>query len=257
MNLSEIKIREYLQDFCADMPIIIYNSIDSTNTAAKRHADSESTECAVFIANEQTNGRGRMGRSFISECNKGLYLSILLDKKYAKSTALTTYMAVIASEAIDKIADTKTEIKWVNDIYLGGKKLSGILTEGRMDDDGSLAYAVCGIGINILSQNFDSDVKNIATSIEDETGMQADINELAAEIIKRFFSNLSLVGSRDIVAKYKRRSFLIGKSVNVIRADSTYPATVLDITDECELLVRRDDGETEYLFTGEVSLKVK
>ena len=242
------------------MPIILYKTTDSTNTRAKEYAESGFNKNAVFIASEQTAGRGRKGRSFISENNKGLYLSILLSREDARESglAITTYMATVACRVLERLAPVKADIKWVNDVYVDGKKLAGILTEGRIDPDhGTLDYAVCGIGINLYKQTFDSEVKNIATTLEDASGMRLDVNLLAAELIKEFFQNLSLVGSKEIAQEYKSRSFVIGKEVRVIKASCEYNATVLDVTDACELKVLTESGETETLFTGEVSLRVE
>ena len=242
------------------MPIIIYKTTNSTNTRAKEYTESAVRQSAVFIASEQTAGRGRLGRSFISESEKGLYMSILLDKASSGKSglAITTYMAVIACRVIERLAPVKPEIKWVNDIYLDGKKLAGILTEGRINPtDGSLDYAVCGIGINLCKQEFDNEVRSIATTLEDASGARVDINELAAELIREFFNDLPLVGSKKIAEEYKSRSFVIGKDVRVIKSDCEYTAHVTDITDDCELLIKIADGRTERLFTGEVSLKIK
>ena len=158
MKLNENVIRENLGVFCNKTPIYVYNSIDSTNTKAKKMHEDGYVGNAVVIADAQTGGRGRMGRSFISDEGKGLYLSILLDKEHIHGTgvALTTYMAVIAARVIERISGVDVRIKWVNDLYVNGRKLAGILTEGKTDpDDGSLVYAVCGIGVNILTQDFD------------------------------------------------------------------------------------------------------
>ena len=242
------------------MPIIIYKTTDSTNTRAKEYAENGYGGNAVFIATEQTAGRGRMGRSFISEDGKGLYLSILLGKESANASglAITTYMATVACRVLERLTSVKVSIKWVNDLYAGGKKLSGILTEGKINPtDGALNYAVCGIGINLYKQEFDGEVKKIATTVEDETGERADVSLLAAELISEFFTHLPLVGSEETAKEYKSRSFLIGKEVRVIKANQEYDAIVLDVTDDCELLVRTPDGNTEALFTGEVSLKVR
>ena len=259
MKLDRNVIEQVLGNIGNDLPIYVYNSIDSTNTKAKELSENGYKGNAVIIADSQTAGRGRMGRSFISDGGKGLYLSILLGKESVRGTGitLTTYMAVIAARVIERLSGADVSIKWVNDLYLNGKKLSGILTEGRADPaDGSLSYAVCGIGVNLLSQDFDPEVKNIATTLEDETGKQIDVNILAKELIKEFFDNLSLAGTKEISDEYKRRSFLIGKRVNVIKANTTYPAKVIDINDDCELIVKRDNGEAEALYTGEVSLKI-
>ena len=258
MSLNEGYIKKKIGSLKKDVQIITYDTIDSTNTQAKLYAESRDGERAVFIAGAQTAGRGRLGRSFISEAGKGLYLSILLSGGFEPDFAvsLTTYMAVIASRAIEKLAKIETRIKWVNDIYAGGKKLAGILTEGKAANDGrSLAYAVVGIGINLLKQEFDENVKTIATTVEDECGEKIDINSLAALIVKEFFENLGFVGTKEIAKEYKSRSFLIGEEVNVIKPTHEYQAHVTDITDKCELVLTLPDGTTEILSTGEVSVR--
>ena len=258
MSLKERRIKRKIGALSKDLPIIVYKTIDSTNTQAKLSADSGQYKDAVFVASAQTAGRGRLGRSFISEGGKGLYLSILLGGPFAPdfATSLTTYMAVIAARCIEKLSGTNPQIKWVNDIYLGGKKLAGILTEGKADESGeALGYAVVGIGINLLKQEFDSEVKSIATTLEDECGKKVDVNTLAAMIVKEFFENIPLTGTTEITKEYKSRSFLIGERVNVIKPTETYEALVTDITDKCELVLKLDDGKTEILSTGEVSVR--
>ena len=258
MSLKERRIKRKIGALSKDLPIIVYKTIDSTNTQAKLSAENGQYKDAVFIASEQTAGRGRLGRSFISEGGKGLYLSILLGGPFAPDSAvsLTTYMAVIAARCIERLTGTNPQIKWVNDVYLGGKKLAGILTEGKADESGeALKFAVVGIGINLLKQEFDSEVKSIATTLEDECGKRVDVSTLAAMIVKEFLENVPLAGTTEIAKEYKSRSFLIGERVNVIKPTETYEALVTDITDQCELVLKLDDGKTEILSTGEVSVR--
>ena len=240
------------------MSINVYKKIDSTNTQAKLHTERGRCGNAIFVASEQTAGRGRLGRSFVSNKNKGLYLSILLNEKLPPefATALTTYMAVVASRAIFSLSGVTPDIKWVNDLYLGGKKCAGILTEGKASESGdTLDYAVVGIGINLCKQDFPDEVKAIATTLEDECKKRVNRCDLAALIVKEFFENLHLVGSPEIADEYKSRSFLIGKQVTVIKPTLKYAATVKDITDKCELLLTLEDGTEEILSTGEVSVR--
>ncbi len=259
MIFQKIKLKSKLGKLSQNLSINIYKTIDSTNTQAKLFVESEKRCNAVFIASEQTAGRGRLGRSFVSKKNKGLYLSILLNQKLPPefATALTTYMAVIASRAIHTLSSVEPKIKWVNDLYLGGKKCAGILTEGKASEDGNtLDYAVVGIGINLLSQEFPEDVNAIATTIEDECKKRVDRINLAAIIAKDFFENLHLVGTPELAKEYRSHSFLIGEKVTVIKPASEYEATVKDITDKCELVLTLGDGTEEILSTGEVSVRI-
>lgn len=257
MNLNINKIKENLGDKYADMQIFIYNSTDSTNTRAKNVAENSNIEAAVFIANEQTSGRGRLGRSFVSKDGCGLFLSILTKKPYKADEALnlTTYMANIAAEVIEKNSGVKIDIKWVNDLYVNGKKLAGILTEGKVTNNGTLDYSIIGIGINLFKQSYPDEIKNIATDIETESGKKIDINKLAGDLISSFFEKISLVGSRKIAKEYKKRSFIIGKEIRVIKLSEEYDAKVIDILDNCSLKIIKTDGAEEILSTGEVSIR--
>ena len=188
MFFETMRVKCKIGALSKNLSINIYKTIDSTNTQAKLHAEWGRCKDSIFIAREQTKGRGRLGRSFISQRNKGLYLSILLNKKLPPdfATHLTTYMAVIAARAIDSLTGLNTNIKWVNDIYAGGKKLAGILTEGKASDSGdSLEYAVVGIGINLSKQSFPDEVKAIATTVEDEGGKRVNCYDLAALSFRR------------------------------------------------------------------------
>ena len=257
MSLNASSIKEQLGELSEELSINIYKTIGSTNTEAKLAAESGLTKNAIFAASEQTAGRGRLGRSFSSNKNKGLYLTILLSNELPVdfATSLTTYMAVIATRAIGSLTSIDPKIKWVNDIYAGGKKLAGILTEGKAKSVGTLSYAAVGIGINVARQEFPEDVKAIATTVEDECGEVIDLNKLTAVIVKDFFDNLYLVGTRELADEYRSRSFLIGEKVNVIKSTTTYEAIVKDITDRCELLLELPDGTPEILSTGEVSVR--
>lgn len=257
MSLDRFQIEQRLGDLSKELSITVYKTIDSTNTQAKIVAESDDVKRCIFVTSEQTAGRGRLGRTFSSNKGKGLYLSILIkeDMPADFATSLTTYMAVIARRAIHSVTDADPKIKWVNDIYLGGKKLAGILTEGKAKCEGTLAYAVVGIGINLLKQEFPEDVKAIATTIEDECGKAINVNELASLIVKEFFENLHLVGTTELADEYRAHSFLIGERVNVIKPTTTYEASVSGITDKCELILELPGGEVEILSTGEVSVR--
>jgi BirA family biotin operon repressor/biotin-[acetyl-CoA-carboxylase] ligase len=257
MALSKKEISRRMGDLSDDLLITVYKKIDSTNTRAKSAAESGSTGNAIFVATEQTAGRGRLGRSFTSNKGKGLYLTVLIGRELPAdfATSLTTYMAVIAARAISALTPLDPKIKWVNDIYVGGKKLAGILTEGRAKSENTLAYAAVGIGINLYKQDFPEDVKAIATTVEDECGEIIDVNELTAVIVSEFFNNLDLVGTPALAEEYRSRSFLIGQRVNVIKPTATYEARVKSITDKCELLLELPDGTDEILATGEVSVR--
>ena len=202
-------------------------------------------------------GRGRLGRSFLSE-DGGLYLSYLSYPDLVPSEAimLTVYAAVCVCETVEKLTGASPLIKWVNDVYLNGKKLSGILTEGAFSPDGkSFEYAVTGIGVNLLKRDFPPELSDIATDLETETGVCVDI----AEFAKRLCDKLSQFSKSDrtYIEKYRKRCFHLGSEITVITANGCYTAVAQRILDNGSLAVITPDGEEHILVTGEVSLKVK
>ena len=253
--LSREKIEENIKKRGYVSPkIVFYEQIDSTNTRAKEYAreNPESRTPVVFIANGQTAGRGRRGRSFVSQRGAGIYISILTypDSDGFDATRVTAEAAVNLARAIESLCPCDIKIKWVNDLYLGGKKLAGILTEGEVAPDGKIAYQVVGMGINVYKNAISDEISAIATSIEGEGFVPPDRSKLAAEIIIR---SLYEVGDR--YAEYKARSFIIGKTVTVMKLAESYEAEVIDINPDYSLKIQTTKG-CEDLFTGEVSLKI-
>ena len=234
--------------------VFFFDETDSTNTRAKEFASSGEWqgETAVFIARTQSSGRGRLGRSFHSP-GTGLYISFLYKPEREVSAAkITANAAVITARAIEALSDASVALKWVNDVYLGGKKLAGILTEGRTGEDG-FEYAIIGIGINVRKTDFPSEIKKIATDIETETKKRISIAKLTSEILY----GLSLNINDELIDEYRSRSFLIGKDLTVIKPNCTYPATAIEIDDSARLVVKLPNGETEALDSGEVSVKAE
>ena len=252
--LDEKKIKSELLALGIDIPVVFYDLTDSTNTRAKEFAKSrpESERSPVlFVASKQTAGRGRLGRSFVSS-GGGIYMSLLIypDECGFDATRATTKAAVSVCRAVDALANVKAEIKWVNDVYLGGKKLSGILCEGEIDQSGKIAYLVVGMGINIYKNAISEEIFDIATSIEHESKTVPSSSKLTAEIVREM-----LYFNGSLFDEYKSRSMVIGKSVRVVKPTEQYEATVLDLNEDFSLSLERG-GKTERLFTGEVSLKI-
>ena len=240
----------------------LYRTTDSTNKRAKEFAKScsedEKKYIHIFIADEQTAGRGRMGKSFDSKAGCGLYMSILSHRDIAAAdgVAITAYTAVAVCRALRRLTPLDPKIKWVNDIYVNRKKLCGILVEGSADPTtGKLRYSVTGIGLNLLARDF-GELSYIATDVETECGIALPVSLVAAEIAREFISRLDTAGTPECVAEYRRLSMLAGERVQVIKSGETYPAQGLGITDGRELLILRDDGTEEALSSGEVSLKL-
>lgn len=242
------KLREKLD-------ITVVPIVGSTNNELKKLAEKGGEEGAVLIALEQTSGKGRLGRSFYSPKDTGLYMSVLLRPEFSTEDSLyiTACAAVSAAEAIEKATGKETGIKWVNDIYVSGKKACGILTEASLDfESGKLNYAVLGVGINLSTRSFPDDLNDIAVSISDsDNDLRADVS---AEFLKSFFGYYTELKKLDFLDGYRRRSFLIGKEISFIRGNETFEGFVTGIDDNIRLLTRLKNGETKAFSSGEVSL---
>lgn len=240
--------------------IKIFDELDSTNNYLKKLGSQGEKENQLVIALSQTGGRGRMGRSFYSPNGTGIYFSLLLRPEYAieKSLLLTVMAAVSVAETVMKYNSNDVKIKWVNDVYIDGKKVCGILTEGAINANKMLVYAVVGIGINVKApeNGFPEDIKDIATAIFLGNTEDNIKEKIVADVVNKFFDMYNGIDS-NFVKRYKQYSYLTGKEINIISGDNTRPATVVDITDECHLLVKNEKGEIEEISSGDVSVRVK
>ena len=265
--VSSQGVEKYL---ATDLPLntTVFDEVVSTNTLLKERASEGAKEGTVIIANSQTGGKGRLGRSFFSPLDTGLYISVLLrptDMEPQRALRITTMAAVAACDAIEAVltGSEKPQIKWVNDIFLHERKVVGILTEASMSmENGNLEYAVLGIGFNVYPPEggFPEEIRNIAGAILPERLPDAK-NKIAAVFLNRFFELYRSREEDSYSAEYKKRSLVLGKKVDVIPTGSgdRRIAKVLDITEECNLLVKFQDGkkETAILSSGEVSIRPK
>ncbi len=241
--------------------IVHFHSIKSTNMKAKELASNSKDEGEVVISEEQTMGRGRLGRKWISPKGKGIWMSIILRPQINPINVpkVTQIVAAAVTKAFGEIG-VKNYIKWPNDIIINNKKVCGILTEmsGELN---RINYVVVGIGINanIEKNDFPSEITDIATSIKIETGKGIQRKELVAHILNNFeklYDDLVDHNNIDESIKIcKDASILIGKRIKVIRNNKKVDAQALDLTKEGKLVVRYDDGEIEELISGEVSVR--
>ncbi|MGN1113939.1 MAG: biotin--[acetyl-CoA-carboxylase] ligase [Oscillospiraceae bacterium] len=238
------------------------HTVTSTNTVLKELARNGEKSKYVLVACEQTEGRGRLGRSFYSPDSTGIYMSIILrpDINIEDSLFITTSAAVAVCRAIETVSDGKVspQIKWVNDIFVDGKKVCGILTEASVDfESGKPEYAVLGIGVNIFppKNDFPDDIKNTANSIFDSICGTNMRNRMAAEILRELEKMSGNYKSKDILEEYRKRSMLIGKEVYAVSQNQKTPCRVLSIDDNARLVVELENGKQKVLSSGEVSIK--
>lgn len=258
--LSESGIRQYLTGEAQSLDLRVFDSVDSTNILLRTLANAGAAEGTVVIAAEQTGGRGRKGRSFYSPQGTGVYVSLLLKPKIAPddATLITTTAAVAVCEAVEALSGEPAAIKWVNDVFLRGKKVCGILTEGSFDmESGQFEHAILGAGINVYepADGFPAEIREIAGSVLLSPAPDAK-NRIIAEYINRFLPLYRTLGSRDTNAEYKKRSFVLGRMVNVLAGERVTPARALDIDERCRLVVEYESGQREALSSGEISVKI-
>jgi len=241
--------------------IIVEESSASTNTELKQMAENGAEHGTVLIANEQSGGRGRLGRSFFSPQGTGLYMSLLLrPSNYPPEIVvkITTIAAVAVCEAIESVCTEEPLIKWINDIYMRGKKVCGILTEASFGKDGkSIEYAIVGVGINVYEpyEGFPKEIQNVAGSVFVKKNGDYK-NMIASKFINRFYDMYGNLENIDYIEQYRKRCFVIGKRINVLTNNKDRSATALDIDDDCRLSVKYDDGTMDLLSSGEISIRV-
>ncbi len=261
-DLSESYIKVALGDFSFLKEVLYFETIDSTNNRAKILAEQGALEGTLIIAEEQTAGRGRLGRRWSSPKSNGLWFSLVLRPNIAPSVAsiLTQVAAAAMAGAIEEVVDVSIGIKWPNDLWIGSKKLSGILTEMSAEFS-RVNYVVIGIGVNVNNESFNGELSDIATSIKIETGKNIKRADIVVsflekflpyynEVIKYGYSSTALEVCRD-------KSITIGKDVNIIKANDITPAKALEILQTGELLVKLDDGSEYAVNSGEVSIRAR
>ena len=257
--LSKEGILKLLDGRWKDLRPEVLPCADSTNSLVRQQAAEGAEEGLVVLANQQTQGRGRLGRSFFSPPDSGIYLSLLLRPKQLppeQAVKLTTMAAVAACEAIEAVSGKQAEIKWVNDIFLGGKKVCGILTEGGYSlETGMLDYVIPGIGFNVYapSGGFPEELEKIAGAIL-QTATDGGKNRLAAAFLNRFLEIYTDPDSSGYGDAYRQRSMVLGKRIRVITPAGARSAWALDVDQDCRLIVRYDDGTVEHLSSAEVSV---
>ncbi|MBR4361700.1 MAG: biotin--[Ruminococcus sp.] len=258
-HLSAQLISEKLDTSLLGSRIIVLDEVDSTNNYAKALTTSDAVNGAVVIADRQTAGKGRMGRSFISPSGKGLYMSVVLHPEFSMNTAplITSAAAVATAEAIESLCKADVKIKWVNDLYINGRKIVGILTEASVDMEmRSLDIAVIGIGINVrrVGDSFDEELAARATSIEDETGIALDRNELCAAVINHLDAYLGKIENREYLREYRRREMLTGNMITANVGNETITGKAVGIDRNANLMVEMENGIVHSLSSGEANL---
>ncbi len=226
---------------------IHFDTIDSTNTFARENADNLTTP-VLITAYEQTKGRGRHGKSFFSP-DSGIYFSLLFEAD-PSFDLITPAAAVCTCKALKEICGIDADIKWVNDIFYNGKKVCGILTERFISNNKT--YTIVGIGINLNTKEFPADLPQAGCLGVDIEGRI--IAERVAELLLQYNSCYE---RENILKEYKNKLFIIGKEIDYELNGVIYSGICADINNECNLIVKKPDGDYITLKSGEISIKVK
>ena len=259
--LSPQGIRRFLKPEYRDLDLTVLPTAPSTNTLVREKANQGRPEGCIIIACEQTDGRGRYGRQFFSPVDSGVYLSLLLrPTAYSpqQATCLTAAAAAAMCQAIEAVTGQQPGIKWVNDIFLHGKKVCGILTEAAVGlETGALNYMVLGAGVNLYPpvKGFPEEIQPIAGSVLERSCPEAK-NRLVGEFLNRFWDFYSHPECRAYLEDYRARSLAIGRNVTVLSAGKAVSAYAYGIDDDFRLLVRYENGDTEALSYGEIRIQL-
>ncbi len=238
---------------------IYFDTVDSTSSAARRYATDGGSAPVLFVANSQSAGRGRLGRSFFSPAGTGIYETLLFDvadDSAASLSLVTSAVAVAVSDAIRETTEIDCQIKWVNDVYVGGRKACGILTESFFAAERRML--AIGVGVNLGTDSFPAELEGIATSL------CASFSEsLRASLCCRIAANIFDIyeriktGDRSFMDEYRRRSAVLGKQITFTQNGITQSGRATEINDEGHLSVTLDDGSRVLLSSGEISVRLQ
>lgn len=241
--------------------LYVYDEVDSTNTRLNRMALDGAVHGTVVVADQQTAGRGRMGRTFVSPPGSGIYLSVLVrpETDLAGAVPVTSAAAVAVCEVVRELTGRNAGIKWVNDIYIGEKKICGILTEAVASmEAGGLDSVVIGIGVNFRAdpEAFPEEIKQRVGWIyaKEDTGVTR--NELAAAIIDRVLYYADHLREKLFIEAYRKYSVIIGREIVCTRGNERFEATAVGIDEDGGLIVDTEDGR-RILSSGEITVRWK
>lgn len=260
MQLSKAGIASDIKTDYIGRNLFVFDSIDSTNNEAKKMAEEGACDGTLVVADQQTAGKGRRGRSWESPKNSGIFMTIVLRPDIApdKAPTLTLVAAMAVRDAIYKTTNIMTQIKWPNDLVYEGKKLCGILTEMSAEID-CIHYVVSGIGINVNIHEFPEEIKDKATSIALICGRDVKRNEIVAQFCNSFegyYEKFLKTGDMKLlIEEYNNGLVNIGKEVRVLDPAGEYSGVSVGINDNGELIVKKEDNTLTEVMSGEVSVR--
>ena len=236
--------------------VVVLPTVDSTNNEAKRRIVAGLTGPLLVTAEEQTAGRGRQGKSFYSPSGTGVYVTLVVHPNAAVTDAVsvTTRASVAVCRAIRRLTDAKPEIKWVNDLYLGGKKICGMLVEAVSDfETGVTKSLVIGVGVNVTTEDFPAELSG-ASSLHDS---RVSRNRLVASIAEELLRETADLQDHSYLADYRAWSLVLGKPITYEQNGQKKDAVAVEIDDNGGLVVEDAAGSRVTLQSGEISLRLR
>ena len=255
--ISPLQIEKSLNTRYMGKKIIYHETVTSTNDVCKEIAD-ESPEGTAVTCDQQTGGKGRLGRVWKSPKGTGVWISIILkpDISPMSVSSVTLAAGLAVCRTVKKVSGLEAGIKWPNDVYVNGKKLCGILTEMSAQIE-KVDYVIVGIGINANTEYFPEELENIACSLYTEACVKFDRNLIIKTLLEEFeniYDKFNMYGFSAIRSEYEKECINIGRRVNVISKDG-FEGTAIGVNSDGELIVRKDTGEEITVFSGEVSIR--
>ena len=254
--LSPDFVRSSLDKAYQDLDIRVYQEVDSTNNEAKRLLGQGQDQTFLILAEQQTKGRGRQGRVFFSPKGTGLYMTLVIHPQADLAGVLpaTTMASVAVARAIRKLTNLEPQIKWVNDLYLEGKKICGILTEAVSDcETATVQSLLLGIGVNTTTVDFPEELAQVGSALHVP---DLSRNQLAAEIVNQLLPLTLHLEDHAYLEDYRRFSMVLGKSILYYIQGTAYPAQAIAIDDQGGLVIQTPEGQTKTLSSGEISLRL-
>lgn len=258
--LSKEGILLELTDSLPDISVIIAEQLESTNQTLKKMAIDGAANNTLLLTNEQTKTRGRFGRDYYAAPgNQGLYFSLLLhaNKKFDEVAQYTLITAVAMARTIEYFQEKTVDIKWVNDLYIEGKKVCGILSEAITDfETQTISSVIIGVGTNfaIPQTEFPDELQKKATSVFPDSQSTVSRNTFIAKFLTEFYAIIDFQEASSYIDEYRQRSFVIGREVGFTYNRLAHQGIATDITQKGELVVTLNSGEKMTLSSGEISL---
>lgn len=253
--LSAQGITLALEGAASALQVCVLETVDSTNDEAKRRVAAGELGEMLIAASHQSAGRGRKGRSFFSPADSGVYMSFALRPSLSleRSLCITAAASVAVAQTIQELCGADARIKWVNDVYVGGKKVCGILTEAITTfEDAAAQCIIVGIGLNVTTAVFPKEISETAGSLP----CAVSRNALCAGIANRLCAFAADLNDRSFISYYREYSLVLGERIYYFVKERRYEATAVGIDDDGGLIVRDDNGVQTTLRSGEITLRL-